>query len=128
MLRTGIDIVEIARIKRLVFHWKEKFIHRIYTKAELQACTNRIPALATRFAAKEAVMKALGTGRRGVNWKEIEILTDTNGTPQIQLYGRAYHRAKEQGIDSFYITLSHTKEYAVASVIGIINKKEGYAR
>lgn len=122
MLRTGIDIIEIARIERVISLWKESFLQRIYTGAELEACINQIPALAARFAAKEAVMKALGTGMKGVSWREIEILYDTDGIPQVRLYGRAYHRAKEQGIDNFCITLSHTKEYAVASVIGIIKQ------
>ncbi len=122
MLRTGIDIIEIARIKRLILYWKEKFIRRIYTEAELEVCTNRIPPLATRFAAKEAVMKALGTGTRGVSWKEIEILSNAAGVPRVQLHGKACLWAQEQGIDDFCISLSHTKEYAIASVIGIVNK------
>ncbi len=123
MFCTGIDLVEINRIKKLVFYWKEKFLHRIYTEAELKACNNRIPALAARFAAKEAVMKALGSGRKGISWKEIEVLSDAQGKPKVQLHGKAFYQAKEQGINNLCLTLSHTQEYAVAFVIGIITKK-----
>lgn len=122
MLCTGIDIVEIARIQKSVSRWKESFLQRIYTEAELETCSNRISALAARFAAKEAVMKALGAGNKGISWKEIEILRDANGNPRVQLYGKAYNKAKEQGIHSLWVTLSHTKEYAVASVVGVVNK------
>lgn len=119
----GIDIVEIARIDKAISRWKENFLQRVYTKAELMTYQNRIPALAARFAAKEATMKALGTGNKGVRWGEIEILCDVNGSPQLKLYGRAHTKAKERGIDSFHISLSHTRDYAIASVIGMINKQ-----
>jgi len=119
----GIDIIEVARINRAICRWKENFLQRIYTKAEIAAYQNRISALAARFAAKEATMKTLGTGSRGLKWKEIEVLGDANGSPQIRLYGKAYARAKERGIDNLHVSLSHTRDYAVASVIGIMNRQ-----
>ena len=119
----GIDIIEVARINRAICRWKENFLQRIYTKAEIVTYRNRISALAARFAAKEAIMKTLGTGSRGLKWKEIEILSDDNGSPRITLYGRAHARAKEQGINNLRVSLSHTRDYAVASVIGIVNKE-----
>lgn len=124
----GIDIIEIARIDRAISRWKENFLQRIYTKAEIATYRNRRSALAARFAAKEATMKTLGTGNRGLRWKEIEILSDDNGSPQIRLYGKAYARAKEQGIDNLRVSLSHTRDYAVASVIGIKNKNNNVTK
>lgn len=119
----GVDIVEIARIREAVSRWKESFLRRVFTRAEIATYRDRISSLAARFAAKEATMKTLETGNRGLRWKEIEILSDSNGSPQLRLYGKAYAKAKEQGIDHLRVSLSHTREYAVASVIGIINKQ-----
>ncbi len=119
----GIDIIEIARIDKAISRWRENFLQRIYTKAEIMTYRNRRSALAARFAAKEATMKTLGTGSRGLKWREIEILSDDNGNPQIRLYGKAYARAKEQGINNLRVSLSHTRDYAIASVVGIINKQ-----
>ena len=74
--------------------------------------------LAARFAAKEAVMKALGTGTRGIGWKDIEVTRKPTGEPEIALHGRAMVRARKLGIDRLAISLSHSKNYAVASVVG----------
>ncbi len=115
---TGIDIVEIGRIKGAVARWGERFLHRVYTEAELRLCRNRAPALAVRFAAKEAAMKALGTGVKGVGWQEIEILSHPNGKPFLQLYGRALKRAQELSLNNLAVSLAHSKEYALATVVG----------
>ena len=114
----GMDIIEVARIEKAVNRWGSRFLRRIYTKTELEICRNRIPALAVRFAAKEAVMKALGTGARGISWREIETLADTSGKPIVQLHGQAQDKAKELNLNELSISLSHSKEYAIASVIG----------
>jgi len=114
----GIDIVEIARIESAIERWDKRFLNRIYTEAELEACQSRIASLATHFAGKEAVMKALGTGTKGVGWREIEILANADGKPLVQLYGRARERAKKLHLTEFSISLSDTKLYAVATAIG----------
>ena len=114
----GIDIVEIERIESAVKRWDKRFLSRIYTEAELEACQNRIASLATHFAGKEAVMKALGTGTKGVGWREIEILANADGKPLVQLYGRARERAKKLHLTEFSISLSDTKLYALAAAIG----------
>lgn len=114
----GIDIIEIDRIERAMLSWHDSFLKRIYTDRELVNCYDRPSSLAVRFAAKEAVMKALGTGTTGVSWKDIEILSNGDGAPLIQLHGHAYEKAKESGITGFSVTLSHSKEYAIAFVIG----------
>ncbi|CAI8007498.1 Holo-[acyl-carrier-protein] synthase [Geodia barretti] len=74
MLVTGVDIIEIERVKRVYAHYGERFLRRIYTDAEAAYCRGRAPQLASRFAAKEAVMKLLGTGVRGVRWRDIEVV------------------------------------------------------
>ena len=114
----GIDIIEIARIKKAIARWGERFLHRIYTDMELNLYSKSHQALAVRFASKEAVMKLLGTGRKGINWREIETLSHPSGKPLINLYGRAQSEASKLGIKEIAVSLSHSKEYAIASAIG----------
>ena len=113
----GIDIIEIARIKSAIDCWGERFLNRIYTEPELRLCRKKPSRLAGRFAGKEAVMKALGTGTKGISWREIEILAEPSGKPLVQLYGKAQKRADSLGLDELAISLSHSKEYAVAFVV-----------
>ncbi len=113
----GLDIIEIERIQNALDHWGARFLNRIYTAAELKLCQQRPAALAGRFAGKEAVMKALGTGAKGVGWKEIEILSDPLGKPLVHLYDKAQKRAATLGLDEMAISLSHSREYAVAFVV-----------
>ncbi|MEE8413485.1 MAG: holo-ACP synthase [Dehalococcoidales bacterium] len=115
---TGVDIIEIARIRRVIDRWGERFLHRVYTEAEIRLCRNRSGALATRFAAKEAVMKALGTGVREVGWKEIEILNEHSGKPTVRLHGNARNKADKLGLDELAVSLSDSRENAIAFVIG----------
>ena len=118
MYHLGVDIVEIERIQRSIARYGERFLSRIYTDAELELCRSRVPELAVRFAGKEAVMKALGTGRRGVSWRDIEILRNKRNAPLVYLHGRARSRARKLGIAEIDISLSHSRDYAVASAIG----------
>ena len=118
MLVTGIDIIEIDRIKIVFNNYGERFLNRIYTSNEQKYCKGRPSQLASRFAAKEATMKALGTGVRGVGWKDIEVLRQRGMAPYIKLHGRALKRAQKMGLADLALTLSHSKEFAVASVIG----------
>ena len=118
MLITGIDIIEIARIHRVSENYGLRFMKRIYTEEERLYCRGRAPQLASRFAAKEAVIKALGTGIRGVGWKEIEVKREIGRAPFIKLHGRALSRSKLIGVGSLALSLSHSREFAVASVIG----------
>ena len=118
MLTTGVDIIEVDRVESAVARRGERFLQRVYTDAELALYRDHIPELAVRFAGKEAAMKALGTGIRGIGWREIEILPNRRGKPLVFLHGRAKERARRLGIGELAISLSHTKEYAVASVVG----------
>lgn len=90
---------------------------RVYTDAEIRFCRGRLPDLAARFAGKEAISKALGTGLKGISWREMEILPDQRGKPLVTLRGQALKRAGELGLKDFAITLSHTHEHAVAFVV-----------
>ena len=118
MLTVGMDIVEIERIERATNHWGNRFLNRIYTSQEVSFCRGRIDRLASRFAAKEAVMKALGTGVRGVGWQEVEVVRQLGHAPSIQLHGRARNRARDIGITQLALSLAHSNDYAVASVVG----------
>lgn len=118
MLVTGVDIVEIGRVKRVAEQYGERFFRRIYTPGELEYSRGRAPQLASRFAAKEAVMKALGTGTRGVRWRDIEVVRFPGGPPTIRLHGTALARATQIGLGDLALSLSHSREFAVASVVG----------
>jgi len=113
----GIDIIEIARIQRAVNRWGESFLHRVYTEPELRLCRKKPSSLAARFAGKEAVMKALGTGTKGISWKEIEILAEPSGKPVVYLRGKAQGKADDLSLDKLAISLSHSKEYAIAFAV-----------
>jgi len=114
----GIDIIEIARIKKAIDRWGVRFLQRVYTESELRLCRKKPPRLAGRFAGKEAVMKALGTGTKGISWREIEILAEPSGKPIVHLSGKAQKQADGLGFDTLAISLSDSKEYAIAFVVG----------
>jgi len=120
MRHVGIDIIEIARIEKAIARWGKYFLHRVYTETEISLYHQKPSSLAARFASKEAVMKLFGTGKRGINWRDIEILPHTSGKPVINLYGNAQNVAKQLGIKRIAISLSHSKEYAIAIVAGSI--------
>lgn len=117
-LTVGVDAIEIERIAQAVARWGERFLQRIFTEHELAYCRGRSPQLAARFAAKEAVMKALGTGLRGLGWREIEVVRQPGGAPSIALYGRAYQRAQAAGIYGLAVSITHSRSLALASVVG----------
>ncbi len=116
MIYTGIDIIEIARVAGVRDRYPRRFLEKVYTAAEQRYARNRSPQLASRFAAKEAVMKALGTGVRGVPWRSVEVMRKRGGPPEAVLHGNAKERADKMGITRIALSLSHSKEFAVASV------------
>ena len=113
----GVDAVEIERVGASVERFGERFLERVYTAREVDYCRGRIPELAARFAGKEAISKALGTGLHGVAWREMEILPDRRGKPLVFLHGRAARRAEEIGLRDFAISLTHTDSLAIAFVV-----------
>jgi holo-[acyl-carrier protein] synthase len=114
----GVDIIEIPRIAEAIERFGDRFLRRVYTEREIAKYRDRTSSLATRFAAKEAVMKVLGTGARGVGWHDVEILSDERGKPVVFLHGGAAERAQAIGIASIAVSLSDSKEYAVAVALG----------
>lgn len=118
MLITGVDIVEIPRIRRIIREYGDRFIYRIYTEEEIVFCRGRPAQFARRFAAKEAVMKALGTGTRGIRWRDIEIVRKKNVVPVVRLHSTARARAEQLGVKELALSLSDTDKYAVATVVG----------
>ena len=117
MLTTGVDIIEIPRIKQTLDRYGQRFLNRIFTPDEIAYCHGRAPNLAGRFAAKEATMKALGTGVRGVSWKDIEGGRADSGAPSVKLHGRAEKRAERLHVSEISLSISHSREYAVAFVV-----------
>jgi holo-[acyl-carrier protein] synthase len=117
---TGIDIVEIKRIKKIIDKWGMKFSCRVFTHNEREYCEKKkycYHSYAARFAAKESLLKALGIGLRGVSWKEIEITIDLFGKPEVKVYGKLKNILYQQKINNVFLTLSHSSKYAIAQVI-----------
>ena len=122
MLTTGVDLVELARVERVLKRYGDRFLARVFTPAEILYCRGRTAELAARFAAKEAVSKTLGVGvrmiaRDGIHWQDVEVVGDPRGKPLVRLYGRAAERAGELGLTEWAISLSHTREHAIAFVV-----------
>ncbi len=119
----GIDLVENSRIERLCREHPERFLERVLTPAEREYCRrhrNAIPHVAGRFAAKEAVLKVLGTGwRGGIAWTDIEILNDPAGQPHVTLSGHTKEIAARLGIARIVVSITHTDGHAAATAIGL---------
>ncbi len=119
----GTDIVEVSRIDEMIQRHETTFLERVYTRAEIDYCAGRKAAaqhFAGRWAAKEAALKALGTGwARGIHWTEIEVRNDPGGQPRLELAGAARRYADDQGIREMKISISHCNSFAVASVVAI---------
>lgn len=114
----GTDIIEIERIREVIERWGERFLNRVYTEKERSVYGHRSHSLAASFAGKEAVMKLLGTGNRGVAWREIEILYRSSGKPYVRLSGRAKVEAKKLEIKEIDLSMSHSRDNATATAIG----------
>lgn len=117
ILRTGVDLIEISRVAETIARHGDHFLKRVYTAGELEYCRNNHSSLAARFAAKEAVSKALGCGIGDVGWLDIEIAGNENKAPVLLLHGAAEKLARELGLNSWSISLSHTHEHAMAFVV-----------
>jgi holo-[acyl-carrier protein] synthase len=121
MLCTGVDLIEIERVRAAIAQHGDRFLRRVYTEAEVNCCGRRVESLAARFAAKEAVAKALGTGvwRSGVTWTDIEVTKTENGAPRLTLHGAAARIAQVIGLVEWSISLSHDRTYAIAFVVAM---------
>jgi holo-[acyl-carrier protein] synthase len=116
-VEVGIDVIEIERVREVLERHGERFLRRIYTERERERYQGRIQELAARFAAKEAVMKALGTGIRGIRWRDIEVLPNRRGKPIVVLHDTASTRATQLGLVHWSISLTHSRGDAMAIVI-----------
>ena len=118
---SGIDIAEVPRVADSIKRFGDRFVQRVFTEAEIRYCdskANRIERYAARFAAKEAAMKALGTGwAHGVTWKSVEVGRQPGGRPTIIFHGKAAEFAQKLGVKHVALSLTHTKEFAMAQVI-----------
>jgi holo-[acyl-carrier protein] synthase len=118
---TGIDITEVPRIRKAIQRHGERFLQRIFTEGEIQYCeskVNRVERYAARFAAKEAGMKAIGTGwNHGVRWRDLEVARKPGGRPTLLLHGKAAEFAAKLGATNVALSLTHTAEQAMAQVI-----------
>lgn len=123
MLASGVDIIEISRVRRVLERYGQRFLDRVFTPREIAYCAGRAANLAARFAAKEATMKALGTGVRGVGWKDIEVVRQESGAPTVELHGRGKGRAQRLGVVHIALSLSHSREYAVAFVVAQLGRE-----
>jgi holo-[acyl-carrier protein] synthase len=121
ILGTGIDIAEVPRIRQAMERFGDRFVQRIYTAGEIRYCdskANRVERYAARFAAKEAAMKALGTGwNHGVRWRDCEVARLPGGRPSILFHGKAAEIAAKLGVKHAALSITHTAEQALAQVI-----------
>jgi holo-[acyl-carrier protein] synthase len=118
-LATGIDLIEIQRLQSAIERHGARFLERIFTSNELAEAGESLASLAARFAAKEAVAKALGSGIGPVRWKEIEILRAPNGQPKLHLHGAATQLAAERGLGTWSLSLSHSQDFAIAIAVAL---------
>ena len=116
-LAAGVDAIETARIQATLDRFGRRFLERVYTENEQRYSRGRPEELAVRFAGKEALSKALGTGMRGVSWRELEILNNKRGKPFVRLHGAAAARAEQLGLTAFEISLTHSRDLAIAFVV-----------
>ncbi len=117
---TGVDIIEVERIKKALDEWGDRFLARVFTQRELDyANTKKFSheSLAARFACKESVLKAFGDTRTGIQLKEIEVLNDPKGKPEIVLHGEAKEFADKNRMDNIIVSMSHTSNYAISNAI-----------
>lgn len=118
-LRTGVDLIEIDRFTAACLRYKQRLLQRLFTSIELAENGENMASLAARFAAKEAVAKAFGTGIGVIAWHDIEICRGASGEPILHLYGTAHRLAEQHHLNTWSLSLSHTQKHAIAFVVAI---------
>ena len=118
-LATGVDLIEVTRIREAIDRHGERFVARIFTETEQRECAGRFSSLAARFAVKEAVAKALGTGIGDVSWLDIEVRGDENRAPHLYLHGEGERLANKLGLSIWSVSISHTETQAIAFVVPV---------
>ncbi len=126
MILHGIDLVDFPRIESMVERHGERFLERVFTQREqsdAQAVHNRVEKLAGRFAAKEAVLKLLGTGWRGkIAWTDIEVINNASGQPEVRIDGEVKRIANEAGVKEIALSITHTANFAIASAVALTER------
>ena len=127
----GVDLAMIPRMRKVIERWDDRFLRRVFTEEEIAYCQRRrdpVPHLAARFAAKEAGLKALGTGlRMGVRWKELEVRRERGQAPTLVLSGRTQALARAKGATRAFLSLTHDGDYALAQVVLVGGEPDGDA-
>ena len=118
-IAVGIDIIEVDRVRKVYEHHGERFLKRVFTEIEVRQCRGKATRLAGRFAAKEAISKALGTGLHGVAWREMEIVQLRSGRPTVTLHGNAKRRAELLGISAFDVSIADLNAFSIAVAVAI---------
>ena len=117
----GIDLVQISRMREVISRWEERFVRRVFTDGEIAYCRGRrdpVPHFAARFAAKEAGLKALGTGLRlGIHWRELEVVRERGQAPTLVLSGRSHEIGRARGGSRMLLALTHDGDYALAQAL-----------
>jgi holo-[acyl-carrier protein] synthase len=115
----GIDIIEVDRVRRVYERHGERFLKRVFTEREVQQCRGKVTRLAGRFAAKEAISKALGTGLHGVAWREMEVVQLRSGRPTVRLHGNAKQRAELLGLTAFDVSIADLAQFSIAIAVAL---------
>ena len=118
-IAVGIDIIEVERVRRTLAQHGERFLQRIYTAQEIEQCRGKAIKLAGRFAAKESISKALGTGMRGISWHELEVVQLSTGRPTVRLYGNARLRAEQLNLSACDVSISDLAQFSIAVAVAV---------
>ncbi len=124
----GIDIIEVGRVRKVFEKHGERFLNRVFTQSEVKQCRGKVTRLAGRFAAKEAISKALGTGLHGIAWREMEIVQLRSGRPTVTLHGNARRRAELLGISAFDVSIADLAEFSIAIAVAVQTALPGAQR
>lgn len=115
----GVDIIEVDRVRKVYEHHGERFLKRVFTEIEVSQCRGKVTRLAGRFAAKEAISKALGTGLHGVAWREMEVVQLRSGRPSVRLHGNAKRRAELLGLTAFDVSIADLAHLSLAIAVAL---------
>jgi holo-[acyl-carrier protein] synthase len=118
-IAVGIDIIEVERVREALAQHGERFLQRIYTAQEIEQCRGKAIKLAGRFAAKEAISKALGTGMHGISWRELEVVQLSTGRPTVRLYGNARRRAEQLNLSACDVSISDLAQFSLAVAVAV---------
>jgi holo-[acyl-carrier protein] synthase len=118
-IAVGIDIIEVERVRGTLAQHGERFLQRVYTLQEIEQCRGKAIKLAGRFAAKEAISKALGTGMHGISWRELEVIQLSTGRPTVRLYGNARRRAEQLALSACDVSISDLAQFSIAVAVAV---------